>query len=75
MDALEKAISLLGSRSALARKIGYTPQLVGMMVNGQARISAEVAMAVQIATDHAVMVYELRPDLPWQEIMQPKKMT
>lgn len=75
MQALEKAIALLGSRSALARKIGYTPQLIGMMVNGKARISAEVAMAVQIATDHAVMVYELRPDLPWQEIMQPKKMT
>jgi DNA-binding transcriptional regulator YdaS (Cro superfamily) len=75
MDALEKAIAILGSRSVLARKIGYTPQLIGMMINGKARISAEVAMAVQIATDHSVMVYELRPDLPWLEIMQPKKMT
>lgn len=75
MEALEKAISLLGSRSALARKIGYTPQLVGMMASGQARISAEVAMAIQIATGNAVMVYELRPDLPWLEIIQPKRMT
>lgn len=75
MDALEKAITLLGSRSALAKKIGYTPQLVGMMVNGQARVSAEVAMAVQIATEHEVKVYELRPDLPWLEIIQPKKIT
>lgn len=65
MEAIEKAIDIVGSRIKLARELECTPQLVGMMVNGKTAITAEHAMKIQLATNHRVMAYDLRPDLPW----------
>lgn len=68
MEPIEKAIEIIGSRSKLARELGCTPQLVGMMVVGKTVITAEHAMKIQIATGHEVKAHELRPELPWGAI-------
>lgn len=74
LESLGEAIQMFGCKSRLAEKIGYTSQLVGMWTSGKTRISAEAAIRIQIATQNAVMAYELRPDLPWREIIKPKRL-
>lgn len=61
-EALTRAIEIAGSQSALARSIGKTQQLVSLLLKG-AKISAEVAVAIEGATEGKVHRHELRPDL------------
>ncbi len=69
---IAEAVEIAGSRAALARKIGMTAQLVGLIADGKARVTAEVAIRIQVATHNRVLASELRPDLPWAEIRKPK---
>lgn len=59
---IETAIGLFGSEAKIARAIGYSQVMVNRVRNG-ARISAEMAVAIDKATDRRVSKYELRPDL------------
>lgn len=62
MTALEKAIDILGSQSALARAIGTLPQNVSYWVkNGW--VPAEAVLPIEKATKKKVRRYELRPDI------------
>lgn len=60
--AIERAAQLLGGQSALARKLGCTPQAVSKMCS-TGRVPAERVLAIESATDGAISRHELRPDL------------
>lgn len=70
---IEEAIEIIGGRRLAAEKLGCSRVLVGLMANNKTRVTAETAMAIQIATKHRVMAEELRPDLPWREIRKSKR--
>ncbi|MCE4544616.1 MULTISPECIES: helix-turn-helix domain-containing protein [unclassified Caballeronia] len=60
--AIERAAQLLGGQSALARKLGCTPQAVSKMCS-TGRVPAERVLAIENATEGAITRHELRPDL------------
>lgn len=64
IDALERAINVVGSQSALAKAIGRTPQVVN---NWQRRgnVPAEHCPAIERATKGEVRCEDLRPDVDW----------
>ncbi|WP_420497547.1 transcriptional regulator [Xenorhabdus griffiniae] len=64
LGAVRKAVSLFGSQSGLARKIGVTQGAVWKWVNGLKKISPENVVLIVEATNGAVQAHELRPDLP-----------
>lgn len=60
--AIERAAQLMGGQSALARKLGCTPQAVSKMC-ATGRVPAERVLAIEEATGGAVTRHDLRPDL------------
>lgn len=60
--AIERAAQILGGQSALARKLGCTPQAISKMCS-TGRVPAERVLAIEVATEGAVTRHELRPDL------------
>jgi DNA-binding transcriptional regulator YdaS (Cro superfamily) len=60
--AIERAAQLVGGQSALARKLGCTPQAVSKMCS-TGRVPAERVLPVEAATEGRVTRHELRPDL------------
>lgn len=64
MDALKRAIEIVGSQAALARKLLVVSQVVH---NWMARknIPAEYCPAIEKATGGAVTCEDLRPDVDW----------
>jgi DNA-binding transcriptional regulator YdaS (Cro superfamily) len=60
--AIERAAQLAGGQSALARKLGCTPQAVSKMCS-TGKVPAERVIPVERAVDGAVTRHELRPDL------------
>lgn len=60
--AIERAAQILGGQSALARKLGCTPQAVSKMCS-TGRVPAERVLAIENATEGAITRHELRPDL------------
>lgn len=61
-NAIERAAQIVGGQSALARKLGCTPQAVSKMCS-TGRVPAERVIPVEQATEGAVTRHELRPDL------------
>lgn len=64
---IEKAISILGSQAKLADACGVKQPSIWQAKDTE-RCSAELAMAIEKATDGQVTAVELRPDLPWPVI-------
>ena len=62
-DLLQRAINKAGSQQALAAAIGVSQQQVSYLMTKAKRIPAEVAIAVERATEGEVTRAELRPDL------------
>ena len=60
--AIERAAQLVGGQSALARKLGCTPQAVSKMCS-TGSVPAERVLAIEEATGGAVTRHDLRPDL------------
>lgn len=60
--AIQKAAQAAGGQSALARKIGCTPQAVQRWCK-TGNVPADRVVAVELAVDGAVSRTELRPDL------------
>lgn len=58
-----KAIALFGAERFLARRIGVSQQHVNRLLNRKQRITAEVAIKIDRATEGKVPKHELRPDL------------
>lgn len=58
---IEKAVSIAGSKSGLARACGVSPPAVYKWL--RFGVSAERALSIERATQGAVTRYELRPDI------------
>lgn len=62
MQALERAVELVGGQSALAEKIGKKQAHVAMWFK-RGKVPAEVCADIEGATDGAVTCHDLRPDV------------
>ena len=62
MNAIEKAVSIIGSQSAVARLFGIKPQAVQLWCSS-GRVPAERVIEIEKATNGEVTRQELRPDL------------
>lgn len=71
-ELIETAISLLGSQAKLADACGVKQSSIWQAKEAE-RCSAELAMAIEKATDGRVTAIELRPDLPWPSIDESKR--
>lgn len=69
-ELVEKAIELKGTQSSLAAAMGCSQQQISYLLAAK-RISAEMAVAIDRATNGAVSKEELRPDLYGQLEAQP----
>lgn len=62
MKPIEQAISICGNQSALAEKIGVTPQVVHNWLR-RGNVPADYCPAIDRATAGVVRCEDLRPDL------------
>lgn len=62
-DHIRRAIELAGSQRALAEKIGLSQQGISYLLNEAPQVSAEIAIAIERATDAQVRRHQLRPDI------------
>jgi DNA-binding transcriptional regulator YdaS (Cro superfamily) len=58
-----RAVKILGSQRKLADAIGCSQQHVSYLLHEAERVSAEVALKIDRATDGRVSRHELRPDI------------
>lgn len=70
MDALTKAITLLGSQTALAKSLGGSAQTVNNWIK-RGSVPAEHCPAIERATGGAVRCEDLRPDIDWAVLRKP----
>lgn len=63
-ELIKSAVSLLGSQAKLAAACGVSQASIWQAIDSQ-RCSAELAMAIEKATESRVTARALRPDLPW----------
>lgn len=63
-ELIEEAIGILGSQARLAEACGVKQPSIWQAKETE-RCSAELAMAIEQATDGKVTALALRPDLPW----------
>ena len=61
MDAVKKAVSILGSQQKLADSLGVSKQLISSYVNGRAKVTAVNAKKIEELT--GIKREEIRPDL------------
>jgi DNA-binding transcriptional regulator YdaS (Cro superfamily) len=62
-DHIRQAIELAGSQRALAEKIGLSQQGISYLLNEAPQVSAEIAIAIERATDGQIRREKLRPDI------------
>lgn len=62
-DHIRRAVEMSGSQAKLAEAAGCSQQYVSLLIRGEGRISAEMALAFERATGCAVSRYDLRPDI------------
>lgn len=60
---IEKAVSVCGSQSALAKTLSVPPALVWQWLNNKRPIAAKHCIAIETATGGVVTRYDLRPDV------------
>lgn len=60
---IARAIEALGTQKKLADAAGVEQQTISKLLNGQRRITAEMAVAIERATAGQVPRQELRPDI------------
>ncbi|MDR7015041.1 MULTISPECIES: transcriptional regulator [Acinetobacter] len=68
--ALEKAIKIAGSKSALARSIGITPWALSKW--NFDRIPEERCLSIEELTNQQVKAEHLRPDINWAFVRSTK---
>jgi DNA-binding transcriptional regulator YdaS (Cro superfamily) len=64
-DALEKAISIIGSGAALAAHLGITKGAVSQWKDAARKIPAEYCPTIERLTEGQVSCEEMRPDVDW----------
>lgn len=73
MNAIQLAISVTGSASALARALKVTPQAVCFWRDGKRAVPAERCSDIERATNGTVSRRDLRPNdwhLIWPELIE-----
>lgn len=68
MNAISKAIEIVGSQEQLAKAVDLTQAAISQYATGLKRPSAEVAIRIEAATKGRVRVEDIRPDVPWHVI-------
>ena len=68
-DLIEQAISIFGSQAKLADACGIKQPSI-WQAKETGRCSAELAMAIEKATDGRITAAQIRPDLPWPHISE-----
>lgn len=62
-ELVKQAIEIVGGQKALGDKIGHTQQGVGYLLHKSKKVSGEVAVAIDEATEGKISKEALRPDL------------
>jgi DNA-binding transcriptional regulator YdaS (Cro superfamily) len=70
MDAIKKAVDLLGGAPTTATKLGVSYQLVYFWLRGERKFPVEKCPVVERLTDGAVRCEDLRPDVEWSVVRQ-----
>lgn len=74
MNAIKKAIEVVGSQKKLAAQLGIKQPTVSQWLRGERPVPAPRCPAIEQATDGAVRCEELRPDVAWDVLRtKPKK--
>jgi DNA-binding transcriptional regulator YdaS (Cro superfamily) len=60
---VERAIQLVGSQAKLAEKAGCSQQQISYLMNEAGTITAEMALAIERATEGKVTRNQTRPDI------------
>lgn len=60
---VERAVTLKGSQQKLAEAIGCSQQQISYLLKEADRVSAEMAIKIERATEGKVARHQLRPDL------------
>ena len=60
---IERAVSLKGSQARLAKDMGCSQQYISWLLKEADQVSADMAVAVERATDGKISRSDLRPDL------------
>lgn len=63
MPAIQNAVEILGSQSALAASIGVSPSFVNQLVNGLRPVPPKLCRRIEVATAGKVTRKQLRPDI------------
>jgi len=69
-DALEKAIKIAGSKSALARSLGITPWALSKWNFN--KIPEDRCLSIEELTHQEVKAEQLRPDINWTFVRSTK---
>jgi DNA-binding transcriptional regulator YdaS (Cro superfamily) len=64
MDALKKAIDIVGGQAALGKECGVWQSAVSNWIQRE-KVPAEYCPAIERATKGSVRCEELRPDVDW----------
>jgi Uncharacterized protein conserved in bacteria, prophage-related len=70
-EALDAAISIIGSQVALARKLRISKAAVGQWKDEGRRVPLSHCAAIESATGGIVTCEDLRPDISWSRIPDP----
>lgn len=65
MDAISRAIKILGSQAALASALGVKQPTISEWLRGERRVPAERCPEIERLTGGAVRCEDLRPDVAW----------
>lgn len=71
MKAIDRASSIVGSQSELARRLDVSRAFVSQLCTGARPVPIKVAIAIERETAGAVTVEQLRPDIDWSLIRGP----
>ncbi len=66
-EEIQRAVAILGSRNALAKKINISYQTVSDWVNGKKTPSLQSCLKIEEATEGLVKVKNILSDLPWED--------
>lgn len=72
-EALEKAISMIGSMQSLADHLGVTKGAVGQWKGDDRKVPAEHCPVIERLTSGVITCEQLRPDVEWPVIRNSKQ--
>lgn len=62
-EHIDRAVKVHGSQAALAKAAGCSQQYISWLLSRDVKVSAEMALAFERATEGEVSRHDLRPDI------------